>query len=107
MDVCGINALYELYKLFKAHLSTLGPTVPIVLGEVLTRRNSKRLKQTKPFRHPYLQKKGKKRKNGEKRERESMSGKKKDKIKNGKDDIWCLDGLKTKRRSMQKLEESC
>ena len=45
----------------------------------------------------------KKRKKGEKRE--SMSGKRKDK-KNGKDDIRCLDGLKTKRRSMQKLEES-
>ena len=35
-----------------------------------------------------------------------MSGKKRDKRKNEKDDIRILDGLKIERQSMQKLEES-
>ena len=37
-----------------------------------------------------------------------MNGKRRQKKKkNEKDDIRSLDGLKTKRQSMQKLEESC
>ena len=61
---------HELSKLFKAHLNMLGPTITIILGEILTGRNSRRLKQTKPLTQPYLQKKEKKRKRGEERERE-------------------------------------
>ena len=75
MDVCGINELHKLSKLFEAHLNMLGPTIMIMLGKILTRRENRSLKQMKPLRQPYLQKKGKKRKKGEKRE--SMSEKKK------------------------------
>ena len=70
MDVWAINELHELSKLFKAHLSMLGPTITIMLGKILTRRDSKSLKKTKTIKLPYLQKKGRKRKKGEKRERE-------------------------------------
>ena len=31
LDVCSINMLHELNKLFKAYLSTLGPTVTVML----------------------------------------------------------------------------
>ena len=77
---------HELSKLFKAHLNMLGPTITIILGEILTWRNSRRLKQTKPLTQPYLQKKEKKRKRGEEREREreSMSGKRRYKVKKKK-----------------------
>ena len=68
MDVYGINALHELSKLFKSHLSILGPTVTIMLGEILIRRNSGRLEQTKPLRQPYLQR----RERREKREKAYM-----------------------------------
>ena len=58
----------------------LGPMVTIMLWKILTRRNSKGLKQIEPLKQPYLQKRGKKK--GRERERESMSEKKrKDKIK--------------------------
>ena len=46
LDVCSINTLHKLNKLFKAHLSMLGPMVMVMLWETLTRRNSKGLKQT-------------------------------------------------------------
>jgi len=49
LNFCGINALHELNELFKTHLNMLGPTVTIMLGEILTRRNSRGLKQMKPL----------------------------------------------------------
>ena len=56
------------------------------------------MKQPKPLLQPYLEKKREKKR---KREHEC-----KDKIYECKDDIRSLNGLKTKRKSMQKLEES-
>ena len=55
--------------------------------------------------HIWRKKKGRR----ERKEKESMSGKMRDKKKrkNDKDDIRSLDGLKTERQFMQKLEESC
>ena len=43
---------------------------------------------------------------GEKRRREDVRERKREKKKKFKDDTRSLDGLKTKRQSMQKLEES-
>jgi len=68
--------LHKVSKLFKAHLSMLGPMVTVMLWKILTRRNSKGLKQIEPLKQPYLQKRGKKK--GRERERESMSEKKKE-----------------------------
>ena len=57
LDVCSINMLHKVSKLFKAHLSMLGPIVTIMLGKILTRRDNRSLKKVR------------KRKKGEKRER--------------------------------------
>ena len=82
-----------------------GPTVMIVLGEILTRRNNRGMEQLKPFIRAYLknkreEEKKRKRKHEGKRRGEKNNQKKK------KDDIRSLGGLKTRRQSMQKSEGS-
>ena len=49
LNICDINALHELSELIKTHLSAFRPTVTIVLGEILTKRNSREMKQSKPL----------------------------------------------------------
>ena len=58
------------------------------------------------LRQPYLQKKGKKRKDKKKEKKEHMKKEKLIVKKDGKDNIRCLNRLKTEGRPMQKLEES-
>ena len=58
LNIYDINVLHELSKLIKTHLSAFGPTITIVLGEILTRKNSGGMKQSKHFILPYLKKEG-------------------------------------------------
>ena len=61
--------LQEFSELRGVHRIVFELVVMIMLGKILTRRDSKSLKKTKTIKLPYLQKKGRKRKKGEKRER--------------------------------------
>ena len=49
LDIKGGKMLQEFSELSKVHLIVPKPTVTIMLGEILTRRDSGRMKQLEPF----------------------------------------------------------
>ena len=83
-----------------------GPTVMIMLGEILTRRNNRGMEHLKPLIRAYLKNKREEEKKRKRKHEGKRRGEKNNQKKKKKYGIWSLSGLKTRRQSMQKSEGS-